>query len=105
MHLSKYWQIDEKRFVYSAIAYPIGLIVGSILVVLLAFCKMSFFGLGVVLPIFVGSLFAGFVVRQKGWLMALFLTMLIVIARYLATYVLTPLMSGPSAGPVLLSVP
>jgi ABC-type enterochelin transport system permease subunit len=83
-YVSKYWKITEKRFVYTIVAYFSGGIAGSIIAVLVATVRRLPF-LGVCLPIFIGSMLAGFAARQKGWLVALTLTLLVTFAIYIGT--------------------
>jgi hypothetical protein len=79
--------IDEKRLFYVITAYCIGIIVGTLIVGLVTIiCRVPFLwgvkAFGLLLPIFIGSFFAGFIARHKGWLVASILTLIIEIVIY-----------------------
>ena len=80
-YVSKYWKVTEKRFVYTIVAYFLGGIAGSVIAVLVATVRgLPFLGVG--LPVFIGSMLAGYVARHKGWLVAFTLTLSITVIIY-----------------------
>ena len=78
-YVRRYYKGDEKMMGYAILAYFIGLMAGSIIAELIAIFHplplLPF--LGVALPVFIGSILAGYFARYKGWLVAFTLTLLI----------------------------
>lgn len=83
--MTRYWKVDKKMMGYAILAYFIGMIAGSIIAGLIALFHplplLPF--LGVALPVFIGSVLAGFLAQHRGMLIAFILTLLIVSMHYI----------------------